>query len=177
MIKSPRAREKYITLDRFLADDHAMVHIVPAVDGVLIPAHLKSQTTVTLKMSRLFRGSFKMNKETGIEAELLFSNEYFTCKIPFESIWAATSASGQMRMWPEDTPEDILASLAAPVGETSADKIALAEMRQEEEEGKGEDGKGDETKDGSARAHEIPSFAAKSGPASKAGRPALRRIK
>lgn len=64
-----------------------------------------------------------MTEESGLEAELLFSNEYYTCKVPFDAIWAATSASGQMRMWPEDTPEEILASLSVPAGQTTKDRI------------------------------------------------------
>ena len=122
-----RAREKGITLDRFLRDDHAMLHIVPSVADVEIPAHLVSQTTVTLKLSRLFRGKLTITESFGVEAELLFANEYFTCRVPFEAIWGMTSSSGQMRMWPDDTPEEILSSLAAPVGETTLDKVAARE--------------------------------------------------
>ncbi len=127
MSANPRSREKQITLDRFLQDDHAMLHIVPSRPGVEIPEHLIEQTTVTLKVSRLFRGRLTITEGVGIEAELLFSNEYFTCKVPFDAIWAVTSSSGQMRMWPEDTPEEILASLAAPAGATSMENVSAAE--------------------------------------------------
>lgn len=150
-----------------------MLHIVPARDGVEIPEHLMEQTTVTLKISRLFRGRLTISTQTGVEAELLFSNEYFTCKVPFEAVWAVTSSSGQMRMWPEDTPEEILASLAAPAGATSAERIS---EREAEGNNSGEKGEDKGTDKGDKMSGEK-SSGNSSGNSNAKKRPALRRVK
>jgi len=101
------SRRKYQTLERLLKDDFVLVHVSTAAENVLVPEHLKKDPTVTLKLSRLFRGRLEMT-ESLITAELLFGNDYFTCEIPIASIWGMTGCRGKNEIWPESAPESIL---------------------------------------------------------------------
>ena len=104
------AKEKRETLERFLGDEHALVHVAPRGDGVVLPEHLTRNPTVTLKLSRYFRGKMDVSKSE-VTAELLFGEDYFSCKVPLASIWGMTSIRGQFLMWPESTPPEVLAGL------------------------------------------------------------------
>ena len=104
------AKEKRETLERFLGDEHALVHVAPHGEGVILPEHLTKNPTVTLKLSRYFRGKMDV-APTEVVAELLFGETYFACHIPFAAIWGMTSIRGQFLMWPESTPPEVLAGL------------------------------------------------------------------
>jgi hypothetical protein len=105
-------REKHKALNRFLIDEYAMVHINPTAEGVVIPEFLKNSPTVTLKLSKLFRGKLIIEDDL-IETELLFSGSYFTCKIPFASIWGLTSQQGKHLVWPAAAQEELRAIIEA----------------------------------------------------------------
>jgi hypothetical protein len=83
------------------------VHINPAFPGVTIPEYLLDNRTVTLRLSRYFKGRLSTN-EHQITAELLFGPSYFVCSIPWGSIWGASSVRGEEFVWTEATPPDIL---------------------------------------------------------------------
>lgn len=104
------SQEKRETLERFLSDEHALVHIAPQAEGVELPEHLTKNPTVTLKLSRYFRGKMEIS-ETLVTAELLFGDTYFSCRIPLAAVWGLTSIRGQFLMWPESAPSEVLASL------------------------------------------------------------------
>jgi stringent starvation protein B len=104
------SQEKRETLERFLSDEHALVHIAPQAEGVELPEHLTKNPTVTLKLSRYFRGRLEIS-ESLVTAELLFGESYFPCKVPLSAIWGVTSIRGQFLMWPESAPSEVLASL------------------------------------------------------------------
>ena len=105
-------KEKYTTLNRLLNDEYVLVHINPSVDGLALPPHLKGNPSVTLKLSRLFRGTLKVEKEL-VSADLLFGDGYFTCLVPFEAVWGVTSSKGNNVIWPESTPPHILEQILA----------------------------------------------------------------
>jgi hypothetical protein len=95
------------TVERLLNDEQVLVHINPNYPGVLIPAYLRDNRTVTLRLSRYFKGRLSTNDEE-ITAELLFGPNYFVCKIPWGGIWGASSVRGEEYVWHESTPSDIL---------------------------------------------------------------------
>ena len=107
------SKEKHGALNRLLEDEYALVHLDPGVDGVVVPRHLSAGPTVTLKVSRLFRGALVVEDERFV-ADLLFGGDYFTCVVPFGAIWGLTSATGSNVMWPEDTPEEVREKLVQP---------------------------------------------------------------
>lgn len=103
--------EKLENLNRFLdSDDYVLVHLDPKNRDLMVPDHLAGDPSITLKLSRYFRGSLELNDDL-ISAELLFGGEYFTCVIPYDSIWGCTSESGENIIWPESTPEDVLKTI------------------------------------------------------------------
>jgi hypothetical protein len=95
------------TISRLLNDEQVLVHINPAYPGVAIPDYLMENRTVTLRLSRYFKGRLSTNA-TEITAELLFGPSYFVCSIPWGSIWGASSVRGEEFVWTEATPPDIL---------------------------------------------------------------------
>ena len=94
-------------IERLLSDEQVLVHINPAMTGVVLPPHLMDNRTVTLRLSRFFKGQLTTN-EHAITAELLFGPEYFECIIPWNSIWGASSVRGEELVWTEVTPPEIL---------------------------------------------------------------------
>jgi hypothetical protein len=95
------------TISRLLNDEQVLVHINPAFPGVTIPEYLLDNRTVTLRLSRYFKGRLSTN-ENQITAELLFGPSYYVCSIPWGSIWGASSVRGEEFVWTEATPPDIL---------------------------------------------------------------------
>lgn len=113
--------EKHSSLGRLLEGEYALVHLDPSVQGVRLPEHLLAQPTVTLKLSKLFRGAVEL-RDDRVEAELLFGSEYFSCLVPFEAIWGITDAAGKNFIWPETAPGDILTRLQTQTSDKSENK-------------------------------------------------------
>ena len=95
------------TIERLLEEEQVLVHINPATHGVVIPPHLLNNRTVTLRLSRFFKGDMTINEEK-VTAELLFGRDYFTCELPWSSIWGASSIRGQEFIWAEAAPDEVL---------------------------------------------------------------------
>lgn len=99
-------KEKHTTIMRLLEEEFVLIHLDPATEGVDLPAHLMGGPTVTLKVSRLFRGAMNVEGDR-VVADLLFGNAYFSCVVPFSAVWGMTSAAGSNIMWPDDTPAEV----------------------------------------------------------------------
>ncbi len=95
------------TIERLLNDEQVLVHINPQQAGVVIPPHLSDNRTVTLRLSKFFKGRLSTN-DREITAELLFGSEYFICSIPWNSVWGASSVRGEEFVWTEAAPPEIL---------------------------------------------------------------------
>lgn len=95
------------TIEKLLDDEQVLVHLNPSCGGVSLPDYLMDNRTVTLRLSRFFKGSMKTS-EVGIEAELLFGPEYFLCCIPWDCVWGASSVRGEEFVWAEAAPPEIL---------------------------------------------------------------------
>ncbi len=103
--KESRADQK-TTVERLLDDEQVLVHINPSFPGVVIPSHLAENKTVTLRLSRYFKGELVTNEDQ-VKAELLFGSTYISCVIPWGSIWGASSLQGDEYVWKEAAPEEI----------------------------------------------------------------------
>ena len=107
-------KDKFKTIDRLLYKYEAVfIHVNTAAEGVTLPEHLRTQPSVTLKLSRLFRGALNVSEEQ-ISAELLFSGEYFTCLLPLHAIWGVTTQDSANMVWPESAPPEVLSGLPQP---------------------------------------------------------------
>lgn len=125
-----KSRDKFNHLNKLLFDEFAMIHVNTSVQGLVIPNHLLSEPSVALKLSKMFMGKLVVEKDQ-ITAELRFSGEYFTCQVPWNSVWAISSFKGETAIWPDEIPEQmvpaILPQLASLRLETSTtDKSELA---------------------------------------------------
>lgn len=117
------AKEKQETLERMLSDEHVLVHLAPQAPGVELPDHLRRNPTVTLKLSRHFRGRMEISASE-VSAELLFGERYFTCRVPLAAVWGMTSLRGQFLMWPDSAPTEVLATLEQQAQARKAEALA-----------------------------------------------------
>jgi hypothetical protein len=95
------------TIERLLLDEQVLVHINPLTPGLVLPEHLRDSRTVTLRLSRFFKGEL-FTDEQKVSAELLFGSTYFTCVIPWAAIWGASSIREEEYLWPDAAPPEIV---------------------------------------------------------------------
>jgi hypothetical protein len=100
------SKNKKETFDLWMDGDHVMVHLDSSHEKVCVPSNLKNNPTLTLKMSHLFQGETKSNKD-GITSYLKFSGNYFECIIPWDSIFALTNEEGQQKLWTDNIPSSL----------------------------------------------------------------------
>lgn len=101
---------KLTAINRLLNEEYFFCHINPKISGTLLPPHLMTQATVTLKLSSHFQGKFAID-EACINAELSFNKQYFACTIPLAAIWGITSIKGTNLVWNESMPNGVAAAL------------------------------------------------------------------
>ncbi len=111
------------TIERLLEDEQVLVHVNPAAVGVELPPHLRDSRTVTLRLSRYFKGEL-FTDESKVIAELLFGSSYFSCVIPWKAIWGASSIRDEEFLWAEAAPPDILELALAQQQRQATSKVA-----------------------------------------------------
>lgn len=108
--KEQETREKFDVLNRLLDDEYVIIHVDTSVEGLILPEYLLKETSVTLKLSRYFKGGIEVGPEI-IQTNLSFNKEYFPCTIPLKAIWGASSQKNENIIWPDSTPLDYLKSI------------------------------------------------------------------
>ena len=96
-----------VTITKLLNDEQVLVHINPHAPGVELPTQLMQNRSVTLRLSRYFRGELTTDDEK-VSAQLLFGADYFTCIIPWTSVWGASSAYGEEYVWNDAAPAQVI---------------------------------------------------------------------
>lgn len=96
-------KKKKETLERLLQGEHVLVHLDSSDDGVIVPAHLKGNIALTLKLSHFFQGAIVID-DTAVKANLVFSGNYFECLIPWHAIWGMTSENQECFLWMDGFP-------------------------------------------------------------------------
>lgn len=115
-------QEKRQALDELLnSDDFVLTHVDPVAAAVVLPAYLKENQTLTLKLSRYFRGTMTLEDDQ-VKADLLFGSEYFTCCVPYAAIWGLTGSSGQNRIWPDSAPDSVIRGFIKSAFKPDAEK-------------------------------------------------------
>jgi hypothetical protein len=127
-------KEKYDALNRLLEDDYMLVHLNSAAAGVIVPEHLRNRPSLTLRLSRFFRGFLRLERDKVI-AQLLFGEEYLTCTIPMSAIWGATGMKGSRIFWPESAPQEALSSFLTPSAQAEAAIASKQDPEAESSEG------------------------------------------
>ncbi len=117
--------------DTWIQDDHILVHLDARKDEVMVPAHLKDQHSLTLKLSMFFQGETKADDEK-ISSYLRFNNEYFECIIPWNAVWGMTSDQGVQKIWEQDLPKEVFHQLAKMMLQSVGEKIMAPLKRRTE---------------------------------------------
>ncbi|HMO18271.1 MAG TPA: hypothetical protein PKA63_13275 [Oligoflexia bacterium] len=102
--------DKKKVFDEWIKGDHILLHFDSRLSEVVVPANLKDNYALTLKLSMLFQGETKCD-ENEISSYLKFSGEYFQCIIPWKSIWGMTSEEGTQKIWEKDIPKEMYREL------------------------------------------------------------------
>jgi len=95
------------TFELWMDGNHVLVHLNATGENVIVPSNLKTNPTLTLKLSHLFQGRTESN-ESGINTYLKFTGDYFECIIPWESIFALTNESGEQKVWIDPLQANLL---------------------------------------------------------------------
>ena len=103
--------EKLSLFQEWFTGDHVLIHLDSRIEEVIVPDNLKSNHSLTLKLSRLFQGQCEFD-ENDIRAYLKFDGVYRECVLPWKAVWGMTSAEGEQRIWSNDLPAEVIASLA-----------------------------------------------------------------
>lgn len=106
MANSPLSPDKHDFLTKKLCEEYVLVHVNPHCAGVRLPASAQRDATVTLKISKFFKFPVDLSQHE-VRARLRFGEEYFSCSIPLDAIWGATSVKGETAMWPEHLPASL----------------------------------------------------------------------
>jgi len=139
-------REKYKTLNKNLEEEYVLIHVNTADDLLNVPEYVKVKSSVTLKISRWFRGMMELYEDR-VDADLLFNGSYFSCSVPLRAVWGITASDGQHTVWPDSAPPDVLISLLNP-------QLYARAQQRSQAGGKGEKAKeADEARDLPAKGH------------------------
>lgn len=106
-----RNDEKRQVFEEWMKGDHVLLHIDGRNENVELPSHLKDNSAVTLKLSYNFQGETKHDNEA-ITSFLRFSGQYVECVVPWDAIWGITASNSENRVWPEDTPREVVLQMA-----------------------------------------------------------------
>jgi hypothetical protein len=112
--KEASLKERFETINRLLEEEYVVVHVDASQAGVVLPGHLSRSHSVTLKLSKFFRGGIEVTEQS-IVTNLLFDNEYFECTLPMQAIWGVTTVKGNNIVWPENAPQEILQKIGDTV--------------------------------------------------------------
>lgn len=94
-------------LEKLLQDEHCLIHVNTTFPGITLPDHLRTNPSVTLKISYYFSGALSVTDKE-ISTELRFGGNPFTCIIPIDAVWGATSFGGFHTTWDSRAPNPIL---------------------------------------------------------------------
>ena len=97
--------------ERLTNDEHLFVHCQSQNENLDIPENLKTDETVTLKLSYFFRGRVRVFTDH-VEASLSFRGVFYDCHIPLNAILACTTNKNETFIFP-DEPENTLKEVPA----------------------------------------------------------------
>ena len=124
-------KEKIACFEEYMKGDHALLHLDSRAEDVQVPAQLKDNPNLTLKVSYKFQGETKHDSHA-ISVYLKFSGHYQLCVLPWSAIWGISGEDEQNKIWPREVPAEVLKTLA--VSKLKALNNALFSKKKVEEE-------------------------------------------
>jgi len=105
---SEKNKHKCEVFNLIYAAEDVCIHFDPRREGVIVPAHLRNQSMVSLQFGDCLPIPIRDLNVTdeGITATLSFNRSPFWCSIPWDVIYAITDVPGKGIAWVEDIPED-----------------------------------------------------------------------
>jgi len=114
-IPVPASTEYQAVMEKLLDAGIVMVHLIPGLLGVKVPAAFKSQPILRLNFSYRFGISDFMVDERGVRASLSFGGVNHFCDIPWGAVLAISSTpADEMYVWVENFSLDQLEPILPP---------------------------------------------------------------
>lgn len=107
----------------FLKGDHAFIHLDATNEAVTVPANLKANNRLVLKLSYLFQGQTQI-EQGGVSADLMFSSKIFRCVVPWDAIWAIGDEHGNITVWPLSVQAQANTSASIPRAPSKTETLA-----------------------------------------------------
>jgi hypothetical protein len=125
-------KQKIELFEKWMKEDHALIHFDSRADGVGVPDHLRGNPALTLKLSYNFQGETK-HDETQISSYLRFSGSYHQCIIPWTAVWGMTSEKEQNQIFAESLPPELVVKFAKAKLKEIGSKIFKAKENKPDE--------------------------------------------
>jgi stringent starvation protein B len=110
-------RTKRTALLELLSEGMVMLHLDTRSPGVDVPEHLRGTEALALNLSHAFRLDLFEVGPYEIVANLSFGDLRYRCVLPWKSIFSMTQhATGERRVYVEDFPPELLASIKREAG-------------------------------------------------------------
>ncbi len=114
-IPVPASTEYQAVMEKLLDAGIVMVHLIPGLLGVKVPAAFKNQPVLRLNFSYRFGISDFMVDERGVRASLSFGGVNHFCDIPWGAVLAISSTpADEMYVWVENFSLDQLEPILPP---------------------------------------------------------------
>lgn len=93
------------------------VHLDPRIAGMIVPQWLRNQPQLVLQIGLdmpIPIPDLRVDDD-GVYGTLSFQRSPFTCKVPWNGIFALVGEDGRGMVWPEDLPAEIAAEVEREV--------------------------------------------------------------
>jgi stringent starvation protein B len=117
------APDKRRTVDALLARGAVLVHVDARRPEVVVPARFRPDPSLVLRFGYSLSPPIHdlTVDDDAIAGTLTFAGQPYRCVLPWTAVYAAMVEDEQRgTVWPEDVPEDVLASTAEPQGSAAA---------------------------------------------------------
>ena len=121
----PPKQEAFLAL---LAEGWTSLHLDARRDGVIVPAHLKSESHLVLQYGHdlpIPIVDLEVN-EHGVSATLSFARSPSITVVPWSAVYVVTSADGRGVLYHEDIPGDVSIVAAGAADPESDDKSRIS---------------------------------------------------
>lgn len=111
-VEPPPKKEQF---QKLLERGNVFVHLDPRKDGVVVPPWHAHKPQLVLHLGRNFAVPIPdlTVDERGIRCTLSFQRSPFFCDLPWGAIYAMVAEDGQVTLWPNELPPELVPKSAA----------------------------------------------------------------
>ncbi|MBN1652199.1 MAG: hypothetical protein JXA30_00325 [Deltaproteobacteria bacterium] len=128
MDKNTPLLDKKAAVQKLLCKGNVFLHLDPRKSGVVVPDLLRNQLQLVLQIGYdlPIRIPDLVVDDTGVSATLSFHRSPFTCRVPWDSLFALVGDDGRGMVWLGDMPAEIVAEIESEAQRKELKEIADA---------------------------------------------------